>query len=118
MRITRYAKGTAEALVDEFVGMLTELSNNGPAPAAKGDGYLTPEFVPFTDGVTYVNPAPGNASACTAVANGFYQLMLMDERMNAKIMLAKDLETAEAVLAQDTVKLLFNEQNVIVGIAP
>lgn len=118
VRITRYAKGTAEALVDEFVAMLTELSANGPAPAAKGDGYFTPEFVPFTDGVTYTNPAPGQLDACAEVANGFYQLMLMDGRMNTKIMLAKDRATAEAVLAQETVKLMFNEQNVIVGIAP
>ena len=118
VRITRYAKGTAEALVDEFVAMLTELSANGPAPAAKGDGYFTPQFVPFTDGVTYRNPAPGQLDACAEVANGFYQLMLMDSRMNTKIMLAKDRATAEAVLAQETLKLMFNEQNVIVGIAP
>lgn len=118
VRITRYAKGTAEELVDEYVAMLTELSGNGPAPAAKSDSYFTPEFVPFTDGVTYVNPAPGQPEACTEVANGFYQVMLMDSRMNTRILLAKDRATAEAVLAQDTVKLLFNEQNVIVGIAP
>ena len=117
VRITKYEKGTAENLANEFVNMLTELAGNGPAPAAKGDGYLTPEFVPFTDGITYINPTPGELSNCNPVANGFYQVGLFQDTA-MKIMLAKDKETAEAVLALDSMKLLFNEQNVIVGIAP
>lgn len=118
VRITRYEKGTAENLANEFVNMLNELSRNSAAPAAKGDGYLTPEFVPVTDGITYLNPAPGTTTNYTEVANGFYQLALFKNGTDLKIMLAKDKATAEAVLAKDTMQLIFNEQNVIVGIVP
>jgi len=116
VRITRYEKGTAENLADAFVSMLTELSSNGAAPAAKGEGYLTPEFIPSSDGITYINPTPGDTSACTAVANGFYQLALF-KGTDLKIMLAIDQATAEEVLEQESMQLIFNEQNVIVGIA-
>jgi hypothetical protein len=118
VRITRYAKGTAEVLVDQFVAMLTELAGNGAAPAEKGEGYLTPEFVPVTDGVTYVNPTPGATSNIKAVANGFYQVCLYKNGTEMKIMLAKDQATAEAVMALESMQLIFDEQNVIVGIAP
>lgn len=118
VRVTRYEKGTAENLADEFVNMLTELStNSGYTPAAKGEGYLAPEFVPTTDGVTYLNPTPGNLSSIEAVANGFYRLYLL-EGSTLKTMLAKDQATAEAVMQKESMQLIFDEQYVIVGVAP
>lgn len=117
VRVTRYEKGTAENLVEEFVNLLNTLStNSGYTPAAKGDGYLTPEPTPVTDGETYLNPMPGDLTNCEAVANGFYRLFLM-QGTSIKAMLAKDQATAEKVLAQESMQLLFNEQNVIVDVA-
>ena len=72
----------------------------------------------MTDGVTYVNPTPGAASNIKAVANGFYQVCLYKNGTEMKIMLAKDQATAEAVMALESMQLLFDEQNVIIGIAP
>lgn len=116
VRVTRYEKGTAEKLADEFVNMLTELSNNsGHTPAAKGEGYLTPEFVPTTDGVTYFNPTPGDLASLEAVNNGFYRLYLLKGN-TLKTMLAKDQATAEAVMQKESMQLLFDEQYVIVGV--
>lgn len=116
VRITRYEKGTAENLANEFVSMLTELAGNGYTPAEKGEGYLTPEFVPASDGISYLNPTPGVLTNCKEVANGFYQICLFKGGTEMKIMLAKDKATAEAVLALGTMELIFDEQNVIVGI--
>ena len=116
VRVTRYEKGTAENLADEFVNMLTELSNNsGYTPTPKGEDYLTPEFVPSTNGVTYVNPSAGNVSAIEPVANGFYRLYLL-EGTALKTMLAIDKATAEAVMQKESMQLIFNEQYVIIGI--
>ncbi len=118
VRITKFEKGTAEELEEKFVSMLSELFTAGGYTAKeKGEGYITPEFVPATDGVTYINPTPGDVTACTEVKNGFYQLYLVNGS-TIKAMLAKDKATAEEVLKQSTVKLMFDQSNVIVGIAP
>lgn len=116
VRITRYEKGTAENLVNEFVDMLNKLAAEGELPAEKGDGYLTPEFTPTTDGITYYNLTPGVTANTKEVENGFYQLCLYQDGTKMKIMLAKDQATAEAVLQLETMQLIFDEQNVIIGI--
>ena len=81
----------------------------------KDPEYNTPEFVPVSNGVTYINPTPGDLSACEEVKNGYWRLGLLDGA-SSKMFLAKDQQTAELVLQQSSVQLLLNESNVIVGI--
>lgn len=117
VRITKFEKGTAEELEQKFVEMLNGLfTAAGYTAVEKGEGYVTPEFVPKTNGITYVNPKPGDLSSIQAVDNGFYRLYLF-EGTTLKTMLAKDQATAEKVLALESMQLLFNEQNVIVDVA-
>lgn len=117
VRVTKFEKGTAEELQQKFVDMLTEqFSTAGYAPIEKGEGYITPEFVPFTDDVTYINPSVGDMSACTEVENGFYHFYLL-KGTSLKSMLTRDKALAEEILQKETVKLMFDESNVVVGIA-
>lgn len=117
VRVTKFEKGTAEELQQKFVDMLTEQFNTaGYTQIEKGEGYITPEFVPFCDDVTYINPAVGDMTACKEVSNGFYQFYLLNGT-TLKAMLTKDKALAEEILKLETVKLMFNESNVVVGIA-
>ena len=116
MRVTKFPKGTAqvvENILSQLVDKCFVASGNGEAE--KEDGYLTPEFVPVTDGKEYLNPTPGDTSQCVKVANDFWQIALLDGS-NIKMMLVIDEATAHKVLEQSSMKLLFNEQNVVVGI--
>lgn len=116
VRVTKFPKGTAqvvENILSQLVDKCFVASGNGEAE--KEDGYLTPEFVPVTDGKEYLNPTPGDTSQCVKVANDFWQIALLDGS-NIKMMLVIDEATAHKVLEQSSMKLLFNEQNVVVGI--
>lgn len=118
VRITYYPQGMAEDVADELVSMLDRLFDAaGYTETEKAPGYITPEFVPVSDGAEYMNPVPGQLDAAKEVANGFYQVTLLKDG-KVKIMLAADKAAAEAVLEQTTMKLLFDAQNVIVGVAP
>lgn len=117
VRVTTYEKGTAEELQDKFVEMLNGLFTDGGYTAVeKGEGYVTPEFVPTSDGLTYTNPDSGNLNACEEVANGFYRIQLLNQNNKPQLMLCIDKATAEEVLKLSTMKLLFNQSHVIVGI--
>ena len=106
-----------EELEQKFVDMLTEqFDAAGYTAVEKGDGYITPEYVPVTDGITYINPSAGDTTAYNAVANGFYQLYLLNGT-TIQPMLTKDPLLAEEILKLETVKLIFDASNVIVGIA-
>ena len=109
--------GVAEEVEEELKKLIGQVfTESGRTPAQWKDGYHTPEFVPVTDGVVYTNPAAGDTSAYTAVKNDFYQIQLICDG-KLKTMLTDSEDLAKQVLAKDTMKLLFNEQNVIVGIA-
>ena len=114
--ITRYPKGTAENVQAILTELLDELfTTGGYTEQPKAEGYITPAFEPYTDG-EYTNPTPGYLTACVPVKNGFYQLTLLDGS-KFRVFLVINEEVAHKVLQQTTVKPLFNEQNVIVGIA-
>ena len=114
--ITRYPKGTAQNVQTILTELLDELfANGGYTERPKAEGYILPAFEPYTDG-EYINPTPGDLTKCTPVKNGFYQLTLLDGS-RFRVFLVINEEVAHKVLEQNTVKPLFNEQNVIVGIA-
>ena len=109
--------GVAEEVEESLKELLGQVfTESGKAPAQWKDGYHTTEFVPVTDGVVYMNPAAGNTAAYTVVKNDFYQIQLIADG-TLKTMLTDSEDVAKQVLAKDSMKLLFNEQNVIVGIA-
>ncbi len=83
--------------------------------AVEAEGYIRAAFEPYTDG-EYINTTPGDLTACTPVQNGFYRLVLVDGS-KIRVFLALNEEVAHQVLQQTTVKPLFNEQHVIVGLA-
>ena len=117
VRITKFEKGTAEELQQKFVDMLTEQFNAaGYTQVEKGEGYITSEYVPVSDDITYLNPSVGDMTAYKEVANGFYQFYLLNGA-SLKAMLTKDKALAEEILSKESVKLIFNESNVVVGIA-
>lgn len=117
VRITKYPKGTAlvvQNMLSTLLDQCFEASGNEEAP--KREGYVRSEFVPVSNGVVYVNPSAGDTTAYTQVENGFCKIVLL-EGANVKQFLTLNAEVAAEVLAQPTVKILQNEQNVIVGIA-
>lgn len=117
-QITNFPKGTDAVIRDEQLRMLDGLfTAGGYTEQEKPDGYLTPEFVPETDDVVYRNMTPGDLSQTQEVENGFFALKLLKDH-KIKKMLAIDQITAERVLAQEQMKLIFNEQNVIVDVIP
>lgn len=115
-RTTKFPKGTAEIVQAELTDMLSDLyTQTGNTPEEKPEGYLQPEFVPKTDDVIYENPNPGNMDAAKPVQNGFYALQLK-KGSSYKNMLTNDMQIANKIMQSSSVKLIFNEQNVIVGI--
>ena len=117
VRVTKYPKGTAQVVQDILTGLLDEcFAASGNEVVEKEEGYITPEFEPVSDGVVYMNPAAGDLTAYTQVENGFCQVTLLNGSTVKKV-LTLNPEVAVEVLAQPTVKLLFNEQNVVVGVA-
>ena len=101
---------------EQLTGMLKEqFAAGGYTAKEKAPGYETPAYEPWTDGETYLNPRLNDFTACTEVQNGFYQLSLV-KGSTAKLYLAKDKATAEKVLSQESVQLMFDQSNVIVDI--
>ncbi len=115
-RITKFPQGTAEFIQGQFTEMLeAQFTAGGYTVKEKAPGYLTPPFEPWTDDVTYLNPHPNDFTACTEVQNGFCQLTLV-KGTKATLYLAKDKATAEKVIAQESMKLVFDQSNVIVDV--
>ena len=117
VRVTRYPMGTAAVVENIFIDLLDKtFAAGGYTEQPKAEGYITPEFVPTTDGKEYLNLTPGDTTQCKEVANGFWLVILLDGT-SPRNFLAIDEATAHKVLEQTTMKLVFNEQNVIVDVA-
>lgn len=115
-RTTKFPKGTAELLQAEQTAMLAELfAQTGKTAQEKPEGYVHSEFVPASDGVQYQNPNPGNINAAKAVKNDFYAISLL-KNGKQKNLLVNNIDLATKILQKDTVKLIFNEQSVVIGI--
>lgn len=109
--------GVAEEVQEALTQLIGEVfTATGNAPAQWKEGYHTTEFVPVSDGLEYINLAAGDKTAYTVVKNGFCQVQLLVNG-KVKVKLALNEDVAKQVLEKDKMKLLFNEQNVIVGIA-
>ena len=117
VRVTQYPQGMAETVADQLLEMLNRIFEaGGYQEEEKTDGYITPEFIPYTDGVEYMIVGAGSTNAYCAVENGFYQInVLADGKVKQK--LVRNEETAKIIIQKDYAKFLFNEQGVIVDIA-
>ena len=115
-RITKFPKGMAEMVQEQLIGQLEDIfAQSGAEKVEKPAGYVTPEFVPSSDGLTYTNPSPGSWDQCREVKNGFYSIPML-QGSNFKTMLCLDKSVAEKVVAATNMQLVFNEQNVIVDV--
>ena len=96
--------------------MLAELaSESGYTAVEKPDGYDQGQFEPVTDGVEYINFNAGKPDTYKLVENDFYAMQLLNGAKTKNI-LVNDEATAKAIAEKALVKLIFNEQNVVVGI--
>jgi len=88
---------------------------SGQTQKARPEGYITePEAV--CDGLEYINPKPGNADAATAGKNGFY-IMILVQGTSVKSWLVDNYELAKLMCEKETMKILVDDRNVIVGIS-
>ena len=117
---TLYPKGTAEALQAQLSAMIDDVFTQlGGTEKPKAEGYVNQGFEPVSDGVEYMNPTPGDTSKLVQLENGHLQVSLVDMgSMKPVTRMILDQATAETVMQFETGKLLFNDQNMIVGIAP
>ena len=116
-RTSKWPEGAAEELQEQLTTLLQDLfATTGNQQAEKPEGYVHAEFVPATDGVTYQNPNPGKTDAYTQVSNGYYSFRLKNGDTD-KTLLARDSALIEKILSATEIKLIFDEQNVVVDIA-
>lgn len=118
-KYTNFPEGTAEIIQEQLTNMLnTSFAESGIKQKEKAPGYMTEAFVPVTDGVEYTNPKPGDATLITEGVGdkGLFCLQL-DTPDGTKNMLAVSKEIADEIVTRTTMKLLFDERNVIVGFA-
>ena len=116
-RITQFPKGTADTIQNTQLTILKELfQKSGRTEAEKPQGYvLTEEDAYRTDGKTYTNPAAGSDFTLTALENGFYTILLSDGA-SCEPMIVKNEAVAREIIPLETMQLLFDASNVIVGV--
>lgn len=113
---TKFPEGTAEILQDELIGMLKEnAAASGYEGPEKDADYYQAEFVPKSDGVTYLNMAPGDTTKYSAVENDFFAFQLFGNN-KLKNFLCKDEALVQEILSKNEVMLILDVQNVVVGI--
>jgi len=112
---TLYGKGAGEALRDQLSEMMAKtFTASGQSQQEKAEGYLEAPFEPFTNGYTYLNPAPGSLTV-TKGMNGYWYMDLLYNGKPARI-LTRDEALARTIAGMDSVQLLFDDYNVAVGI--
>lgn len=117
VRITKYPKGTAELVESILTRLVADcFAASGNEVSEKEEGYISGPFEPYTDGKEYVNPAMGSDNAYKVVENGYCQVTLLVDG-KPRMFLAANEDVAKEVVALPTMKLLFDEQNCIAGIA-
>lgn len=96
--------------------MLAEIATEtGYQAVEKAQDYYQAAFEPKSDGVIYLVTDPGNLGNYKVVENNFCAFQLI-AGSKIKNMLCNDAELTKQILAKTQVELLFNEQNVVVGI--
>ena len=114
--ITKYPKGTGEAIQAKLTEMINDcFDRSGQTVKERPEGYVTAPFEPYTDDVEYINPYVGDTSKLVQSANDNYPLMLVTAT-GGKNVVIDNLELAEKIVNTPTMKLLFDDRNIVVGI--
>ena len=112
-----YPQGTAEKLQEVLTGLINEcFDESGQAVKGHPDGYVTEPFEPYSDDVVYTNPYVGDTSKIVQSTNDHYPLMLIAGTSGGKNLVIDNRELAEKIVARDSMKLLFDDRNIVVGI--
>ncbi len=112
----RYPRGTAEQVQAKLTQMLDScFAASGQTQKERPVGYVT-TFDPESDGLEYINPKPGSADAATPGNNGHYIMMLI-QGTTPKFWLVDNEELAKQISEKESVKLLVDDRDIIVGIA-
>ena len=114
---TKYPIGTGELIRDTLTEMINDcFSQSGQTVKQRPEGYVTQSFKPYTDGIVYTNPSVGDLSALQESAMKHYPLMLVSSA-GPKNVVIETKELAEQLIGMESFKLLFDERNIVVGIA-
>lgn len=109
---TPYPEGTAEFIQDTLTTMLNDIfTESGNEKKAREEGYDR-ELVPTTNGKVYTNPTP-----ITEGDRGFYCTQMMEDGITLKNILIATKEVADQIAQKTTMKLIFDDRNIVVGIA-
>ncbi len=107
-------EGSGTVIRDELIKMITaNFEESGQTQKEKLEGYIT-DFSPKSDGVTYINPTPGDKSKMVAVQNGHYNVTLLAGAAE-KTLLVETKELAEDIISRSQMTLLFYEGVGMVG---
>jgi len=112
--VSRLARGAGELLAEEFGSMLDKLyAETGLTPAKKDDSFYYKPAEPTTDGNLYINMAAGDLTAYTEGTSGAFVIQLVgpDGLTNCVV---QTKELTEKILAQATVRLVFNSSGMVV----
>ncbi len=114
---TKYPEGTAELIQDKLITMLNDIfTESGNEKKEREEGYNL-VLVPATNGKEYTNMDPGNAGAITEGERGFYCTKLIEDGNAIKNVLIASKEVADQIAQKTTMKLIFDDRNIVVGIA-
>ena len=114
--ITKYPKGTGEAIQAKLTEMINDcFDRSGQTVKERPEGYVTAPFEPYTDDVEYINPYVGDTSKLVQSANDHYPLMLVTANGGRNLVI-DNRELAEKIINTPTMKLLFDDRNIVVGI--
>ncbi len=114
---TKYPIGTGELIRDTLTEMINDcFTQSGQTVKQRPEGYVTQPFEPYTDGIVYTNPSVGDLSVLQQSAMDHYPLMLVSSA-GPKNVVIETKELAEQLIGMESFKLLFDERNIVVGIA-
>lgn len=117
--VTEYPRGTAEKIQQTLTEMINGcFAQSGQSVKERVEGYEETPFEPYTDDVLYVNPSVGDTSVLVQGVNNHYVIKLLSSKTGYnKRLLIENKELAEQIVAKQNVKLLFDDRNIVVGIA-
>ena len=110
----KYPMGTAEAVQAKLTEMINECFDaSGQTQKERAEGYMSTPYVPVSDGVTYT--CLNTVDQLVEGQNGHYPMTLLADTA-MKHVLVLNREVAEQIVAKGTMKLLFDERNIAVGV--
>lgn len=109
-----YPMGTAEKVQAKLTEMINECFDaSGQTQKERPEGYMSTPYVPVSDGVTYT--CLNTIDQLVEGQNGHYPMILLADTAMKEV-LVLNREVAEQIVEKGTMKLLFDERNIVVGV--